>query len=165
MDEIECRTQLTVSLRELADASNLESMVEVFRDRIGSCFAADLVCVALFRLKTWDMCLADATTVRRWSVQRSENDLLGCALGGIRPMYIPNLEKASSLLGLESPEFWLSERSFESWVGLPIRSGNRLIGVLSLYAERSSAFDSERFFLIQNFSDHLALRLMLEACA
>ncbi len=85
------------------------------------------------------------------------------ALKGQEATYVPNVEANETLraeLDKVEPAWWAAAaKASRSWLGLPLRAGERTIGLLNIMHDEADHFDTGKIELARTFANQLAVAI------
>jgi len=144
--------------RRASSSLNLDELIEAVYQEIDATFDADAFFLALYD--------ADARELDfRLSVDEGQREpprrvsleagLTGFVVEQGAPLLIEDYQREKE--DLPQPERWGTEKASRSWLGVPMRAGDHVNGVISVQAYRPFAYGEQDEQLLSTIADQVAL--------
>ena len=155
------RQHLDFSISALMRLETIADVMHLILKDLRQHGKVDLLTVALETDGFWEAHLLENGQVQRWNLQRDDTDLLDLAYTSTEPISIARLSAALGIIGLECPQSAITDQTYGSWLGVPLRVGQRMVGVLTLHAHGEHAFDQRILERIKRLCEFVALKLSI----
>jgi signal transduction histidine kinase len=147
--------------RELSTALKLDVLIELLHGRVGHLVPADVVALALY-----DDGDLDVRAVFEGPEERNHSASWRCSLDASpmgrvvrhrEPLLIRDLEEGDGVTLNAGLSDEIGRRSLRprSWLGVPLTSGDRFVGVLAVVSETPGAFKEAHVALFSNLGNQL----------
>jgi GAF domain-containing protein len=146
--------------RRASSSLHLDDLIEAVYHEIGGIFAADAFFLALYdrAAAVLDFRFSVDEGIREppWRRPLGQGLTASVVMKG-EPLLIQDYEQ--ELDDLPPAETWGTEKISRSWLGVPMRVGEQVMGVLSVQAYRPFAYDHEDQQLLSTMADQVAMAL------
>jgi PAS domain S-box-containing protein len=160
-EETQRRASRLASVNRVARAAStslrLDDLIEAAYQEIDATFEADAFFIALYDEQTeeLDFRLSVDEGVRAAPWRRAlEPGLTASVVTTGKPLLIGDFEQERERL--PPAETWGTEKISHSWLGVPMRTGERVTGVISVQAYRPFAYGEEEQQLLSTIADQVA---------
>ncbi len=145
--------------RAASGTLHLDDLMETVYREIASIFETDAFFIALYDEETNE--LDFRIRVDEGIREHPERQPAGSRLTGLivtekRPLLIRNFEEEQDRLP-QLARLWGTMKAPASWLGVPMRIGDRVVGVISVQAYRPHAYGEEEQVLLSTIADQVAV--------
>jgi two-component system cell cycle sensor histidine kinase/response regulator CckA len=144
--------------RAVGTTLHLEDLLERVYQEIALIFQADAFFIALYddKASELDFRLQIDEGIRQAPVRQPVGTgLTSLVVAEQKPVLVRDLEQEQDRL--PQPTLWGTMKLPGSWLGVPMKVGERLVGVICVQAYRSHAYDGEDQLLLSTIADQVAV--------